>query len=121
MEKNYQYFNRDISWLSFNYRVLLEADDDRLPLYDRINFIAIYSSNLEEFYRIRVAEHMSVVSGEHSDEETPREALRIIHGFYSVFKAVIFSPLAARVRRARGESPKEALQKCAKCDKESNP
>lgn len=79
MEKNYQYFNRDISWLSFNYRVLLEADDDRLPLYDRINFIAIYSSNLEEFYRIRVAEHMSVVSGEYSDEETPREASRIIH------------------------------------------
>ena len=42
-------------------------------------------------------------------------------GFYSVFKAVIFSPLAARVRRARGEFPKEALQNCAKCDKESNP
>ena len=42
-------------------------------------------------------------------------------GFYSVFRVVIFSPLAARVRRARGESPKEALQKCAKCDKESKP
>ena len=35
----YQYFKRDISWLSFNYRVLLEADDDTLPLYERINFI----------------------------------------------------------------------------------
>ena len=56
MENQYQYFKRDISWLSFNYRVLLEAEDDTLPLYERINFISIYSSNLEEFYKIRVAE-----------------------------------------------------------------
>ena len=47
MENQYQYFKRDISWLSFNYRVLLEAEDDTLPLYERINFISIYSSNLE--------------------------------------------------------------------------
>lgn len=39
-----RYFKRDISWLSFNYRVLLEAEDDTLPLYERINFISIYSS-----------------------------------------------------------------------------
>ena len=45
-----RYFKRDISWLSFDYRVLLEAEDDTLPLYERINFISIYSSNLEEFY-----------------------------------------------------------------------
>ena len=45
-----RYFKRDISWLSFNYRVLLEAEDETLPLYERINFISIYSSNLEEFY-----------------------------------------------------------------------
>ena len=38
-----RYFKRDISWLSFNYRVLLEAEDDTLPLYERINFISIYS------------------------------------------------------------------------------
>ena len=45
-----RYFKRDISWLSFNYRVLLEAEDETLPLYERINLISIYSSNLEEFY-----------------------------------------------------------------------
>lgn len=61
--KQIPYFKRDISWLSFNYRVLLEADDDRLPLYERINFISIYSSNLEEFYKIRVADHKAVASG----------------------------------------------------------
>ena len=55
-----RYFKRDISWLSFNYRVLLEAEDDTLPLYERINFISIYSSNLEEFYKIRVADHKAI-------------------------------------------------------------
>lgn len=75
MENNYSYFKRDISWLSFNYRVLLEAEDDRLPLYERINFISIYSSNLEEFYKIRVADHKAVASGvTESDEESVQSA-----------------------------------------------
>lgn len=46
---------RDISWLQFNHRVLQEAADSRVPLYERINFLAIYSSNLDEFYRVRIA------------------------------------------------------------------
>lgn len=79
MESKYQYFKRDISWLSFNYRVLLEADDDSLPLYERINFISIYSSNLEEFYKIRVAEHKAIASGGQSDDVTPDEAQQLIH------------------------------------------
>ena len=62
MEKNYQYFDRNMSWLSFNYRVLLEAEDEQLPIYERINFISIYSSNLEEFYKIRVAELKSAIT-----------------------------------------------------------
>ncbi len=64
METEYRYFNRDISWLSFNYRVLLEANDEKLPLYERIKFISIYSSNLEEFYKVRVAEHQAVINGQ---------------------------------------------------------
>ncbi|THH41286.1 polyphosphate kinase 1 [Neolewinella litorea] len=46
---------RDTSWLEFNARVLQEAADPRVPLYERIRFLAIYSSNLDEFYRVRVS------------------------------------------------------------------
>ena len=79
MESKYNYFKRDISWLSFNYRVLLEALDEHLPLYERINFISIYSSNLEEFYKIRVADHKAVASGAtESDEETVQSARELV-------------------------------------------
>lgn len=53
--------NRDVSWLSFNYRVLQETKDSRVPLYERIKFLAIYSSNLDEFFRVRVAGIRSLI------------------------------------------------------------
>ncbi|MEO1029899.1 MAG: polyphosphate kinase 1 [Bacteroidota bacterium] len=49
------YFNRDLSWLSFNERVLQEAEDKSNTLNERLNFLAIFSSNLDEFYRVRVS------------------------------------------------------------------
>lgn len=71
---SFRYFDRDMSWLSFNYRVLLEAADEQLPIYERINFIAIYTSNLEEFYKVRVAEHRAVAKGLKVSEGADREA-----------------------------------------------
>ncbi|MBQ8674057.1 MAG: RNA degradosome polyphosphate kinase [Bacteroides sp.] len=74
-----KYFKRDISWLSFNYRVLLEAEDETLPLYERINFMSIYSSNLEEFYKIRVADHKAIASGvTQSEDESAESALELV-------------------------------------------
>src|SRR5258708_1460799 len=51
---SYPFFDRDLSWLSFNERVLMEAQRDSVPLMERIRFLAIYSSNLDEFYRVRM-------------------------------------------------------------------
>ncbi len=49
------YFNRELSWLDFNARVLELAEDERVPLLERVKFAAIYTSNLDEFFMIRVA------------------------------------------------------------------
>jgi polyphosphate kinase len=85
-----------MSWLSFNYRVLLEADDDTLPIYERIRFLSIYSSNTEEFYEIRVAEHRSAILKhkmtdedeaqiEQTLEEITTEVNRQQQEFYRIF------------------------------------
>jgi polyphosphate kinase len=53
-EDKFVFLNRDLSWLSFNHRVLMEAADTTVPLYSRISFLSIFSSNLDEFFRVRM-------------------------------------------------------------------
>lgn len=57
----YSFFNRELSWMSFNKRVLDEAKKEELPLYERINFLAIYANNLEEFFSVRVASYKKLL------------------------------------------------------------
>ena len=80
------YVNRELSWLAFNRRVLLEAADPKVPLLERLKFLMLYQSNLEEFYRVRIGilTHRALLAPDKPDpvsgmmpEAQIKEALRI--------------------------------------------
>lgn len=77
---SYQYFDRDISWLSFNERVLGEATRLSVPLAERLKFLSIYSSNLDEFYRVRIPALMALhkITREKEKKEVLEEIRTII-------------------------------------------
>lgn len=66
-----RYVDRDLSWLGFNERVLLEAASAKVPLLEKIKFLSIYSSNLDEFYRVRIPALMALkkISGKKAEAE----------------------------------------------------
>lgn len=73
------YINRELSWLAFNERVLLEAADKKVPLLERLKFLTIYQSNLTEFYRVRIGilTHRALLTPDKRDRLTglPPEAV----------------------------------------------
>ncbi|MGV0800551.1 RNA degradosome polyphosphate kinase, partial [Mycolicibacterium elephantis] len=77
-----RYLNRELSWLDFNARVLALAADTSLPLLERAKFLAIFASNLDEFYMVRVAglkrRHEMGLSVRSADGLSPKEQLRRI-------------------------------------------
>ena len=78
-----RYVNRELSWLSFNERVLQEAESSSVPLLERIKFLAIFSSNLDEFFRVRVASLRSLLRLRRKKRKKkgldPTKLLREIH------------------------------------------
>lgn len=75
------YFPKELSWLSFNERVLQEAADKNTPLIERFRFLGIYSNNLDEFYRVRVADvkRLITISQNDGNLSTAEELIGLLH------------------------------------------
>src|SRR3954452_9837018 len=101
------YVNRELSWLGFNERVLAQAKDERHPLLDRVRFVSISETNLDEFFMIRVAGLQQQVAAELPnpvpDGMTAEEQLRRIHKHTERFFAEQRAVLADELLPALGE------------------
>ncbi|MDX1808885.1 MAG: RNA degradosome polyphosphate kinase [Sulfurospirillaceae bacterium] len=102
------YINRELSWLRFNTRVLEQARKKELPLLERLKFLAIYTTNLDEFYMIRVAGLKQlfnagvIVTG--PDQMTPLDQLRGIRSYISAEKEIVQDTYHEIVNGLEGEN-----------------
>lgn len=77
--------NRDISWLSFNARVLQEAADKSLPLIERIKFLGIFSNNLDEFFRVRVGTYKRMINlGKDAKSYIGENPTKVLHKIQAI-------------------------------------
>lgn len=85
LKESSNFINRELSWLRFNTRVLSEAQNSNNPLLERLKFIAIYGTNLDEFYMVRVAGlkrlYAARITESGADRLTPKEQLEEIRGY----------------------------------------
>ncbi len=97
---NYSFFDRDLSWLSFNERVLQEAAHENVPLMERVNFLAIFSSNLDEFYRVRMPVLLAMDKlGQFKETAGPTKDIRIRYKKVTVIYCLMSSYLPALPKR----------------------
>ena len=106
---NEKYTNRELSWLDFNYRILSEARDKNNPLLERCKFLSITSSNLDEFFMIRVASLKDMVNAEYEKEDmsgmTPAKQLNAIskktHSFVSMQYSAYNRSIITALKKAK--------------------
>ena len=107
-DDKYIYLNRDLSWLSFNHRVLMEAADETVPLYSRISFLSIFSSNLDEFFRVRMPSIFAFTSIESKkisiEEEYPKDLVQqvqtTVHHQLEEFGRVLTGQIIPALKKA---------------------
>ncbi len=108
MDTKEKFIHRDLSWLEFNRRVLEEAADERNPLLERIKFLAIFTSNLDEFFMVRISGVKKLLASGYNKRDQfgfyPQELLAeiktrtdaLVEKFYAVYKDSIRDALEAQ-------------------------
>ena len=70
------YINRELSWLEFNYRVLEEARDELTPIMEKLKFASIFSSNLDEFFMVRVGSFLRAIEADINEHDSSGRTIR---------------------------------------------
>jgi polyphosphate kinase len=99
--QNLAFFNRDISWLSFNERVLMEAGNPAVPLLERIKFLSIYSSNLDEFYRVRMPAILALqkINKEEQPQSVYKQCAEIINTQQNLFGTILLNDILPALQK----------------------